>query len=148
MEVQKDFRDLLALFNAHDVEYLIVGGYALAFHGVPRFTGDIDLYVKPGKENSKKIISALNAFGFSSTELTVRDFQSPDKIIQLGVVPVRIDLVTSLSGVTWEEAFKGREKGQYGDVPVFYIGRKELIKNKRSSGRIKDKADLEALGEK
>ena len=147
MEVQPDFRDLLELLNEHKVEYLIVGGYALAFHGAPRFTGDIDVFVRPAPENAKRILSALTAFGFQFSNLDIEDFQTPDKVVQLGVPPVRVDLITSISGVTWEEAQAHKEPGVFGDVPVAYIGRSEFVANKRASGRQKDLADLEALGE-
>lgn len=147
MEAHPDFSELLALFNAHGVEYLIVGGYALAFHGAPRFTGDLDVYVKPDPANSRRILSALEAFGFVSLSLTWDDFERPDHVIQLGVPPVRIDLITSITGVSWDEAWAGRGDGCYGDVPVHYIGRDQFIANKRATGRKKDAADLEALGE-
>lgn len=147
MDVQPDFRDLLALLNEHKVEYLIVGGYALAFHGAPRFTGDIDIFVRPSSENASRVLEALAAFGFRFPNLTVADFQNPDKVVQLGVPPVRIDIITSISGVSWEEAEAAKEPGSFGDVPVSYIGRREYIKNKRSAGRKKDLADIEALGE-
>jgi len=147
MEVQKDFKELLELFNVHKVEYIIVGGYALAYHGAPRYTGDIDLFVKPDTENALCILKALNEFGFGSVDLKEDDFISPNKVVQLGYPPVRIDIITSISGVSWDQAFKEREKGKYGDVPVYYIGRKHYIINKRASGRKKDLADLEALGE-
>jgi len=147
MEVQQDFRDLLALFNAHEVDYIIVGAYALAYHGAPRYTGDIDILVRPDLENAQRILRALGEFGFGSIGLTVEDFATSDKVVQLGVAPVRVDIVTSLTGVSWEEASLGRAKGTYGDIPVHYIGRKEFVLNKRVLGRKKDLADLEALGE-
>ena len=147
MEVQPDFRDLLALFNVHKVEYVIVGAYALAFHGVPRFTGDLDIFIKPDSENARRILKALNEFGFKSVGLTLEDFQSADKVVQLGVPPVRVDIITSLTGVSWEEAFSGRAEGKYGDISVYYIGREQFIANKRALGRKRDLADLEALGE-
>lgn len=147
MEIQEDFRDLLELFNAHKVEYLVVGAYALAYHGAPRYTGDIDIYVKPDAVNAQRIIAALHEFGFGSVGLTAADFQSPDNVIQLGVPPVRVDIITSITGVSWEEAFSGRVEGKYGDTPVHYIGREQFILNKRALGRKKDLADLEALGE-
>lgn len=147
MDVQPDFRDLLALLNEHKVEYLIVGGYALAFHGAPRFTGDIDIWVRPDSKNARRVLDALAAFGFRFPNLTAADFENPNKVVQLGVPPVRIDLITSISGVSWEEAEAAKESGTFGDVPVAYIGRQEYIKNKRSAGRKKDLADLDALGE-
>ena len=147
MEVQKDFREFLALLNEHEVKFMIVGGYALAFHGAPRFTGDIDVYVKPDHENAKRIINALDSFGFSSLDITIEDFQYQNKVIQLGLPPVRIDLITSISGVTWEEADASKEPGLFGDVSVSYIGKEQFIINKRATGRKKDLADLESLGE-
>ncbi len=147
MEVQPDFRDLLALLNEHKVEYLIVGGYALAFHGAPRYTGDIDIFVRPHPENARRVHQALSAFGFQFPNLTVEDFLKPSRVVQLGVPPVRVDLITSLTGVSWEEADASKEQGHFGDVPVHYIGRKQYIANKRATGRRKDLADIEALGE-
>ncbi len=147
MEVQPDFRELLALLNDNNVEYLIIGGYALAFHGAPRYTGDIDLFIRPDPANAQRVIKALVAFGFSFPNLTADDFQNPNKIVQLGVPPVRVDLITSLTGVSWEEASASKEPGFFGDVPVHYIGREQYIANKRATGRRKDLADIEALGE-
>lgn len=147
MEIQSDFRDLLKLFNEHEVQYILVGGYALAFHGAPRYTGDIDLYVNPTLENAQNILLAIDDFGFGSLGLSLDDFQFPDKVVQLGMPPVRIDIITSLSGVTWELVFNGRIEGKYGDLSVFYIGLNEFVANKRATGRKKDLADLEAIGE-
>ncbi len=133
--------------NKHAVDYIIVGSYAMAFHGAPRFTGDIDIFVCPQPQNAARILDALNEFGFGSAGLTEEDFSTPRKVIQLGAPPVRVDLITSLTGVTWEEAVATRIPGNYGDVPVFFIGRNEFIANKRAMGRKKDLADIEALGE-
>lgn len=148
MEIQQDFNDLLKLFNVHDVKYMIVGGYALAYHGHPRYTGDIDIFVKSDPENASKIMAALDEFGFGSIGIQQEDFEAPDQVIQLGVPPVRIDIVTSISGVTWEEASAYCVQGVYGETQVQFIGLKELIQNKRATGRKKDLADLESLGEK
>jgi hypothetical protein len=147
MEVQPDFRDLFAFLNAHGVEYLIVGAYALAFHGAPRFTGDIDVLVRPDPDNARRMIEALADFGFRFDNLTAEDFQNPEKVVQLGVPPVRIDLLTSITGVTWEQAASHKEPGSFGEVPVNYLGRAQFVANKRATGRRKDLADLEALGE-
>jgi hypothetical protein len=147
MEVQQDFKELLELFNAHKVKYLIVGGYALAFHGAPRYTGDIDLFVKPDAENAARILTALNEFGFGSVGLKEEDLKTPNKVVQLGFPPVRIDIITSISGVSWDDAYEKHDKGEYGETPVCYIGKAHYIANKRASGRKKDLADLEALGE-
>ena len=147
MEVQPDFRELLALFNANQVDYMVIGGYALAFHGAPRFTGDLDIFVKPDPGNARRIIEALHQFGFKSVELSVDDFLGPDQVVQLGVPPVRVDILTAITGVSWAEAAAGRVEGKYGDIPVYYIGRKQFAANKRATGSKKDLADLEALGE-
>jgi hypothetical protein len=146
MDVQKDFRELLELLNAHEVEYAVVGGYALAFHGAPRFTGDIDILVRPSPGNAERVLAALDEFGFASLGLTVEDFSGPNRVVQLGFPPVRVDLLTSLTGVSWDQVSEGKTQGTYGDLPVPYIGREEFIANKRATGRKKDLADLEALG--
>ena len=148
MEAQKDFKELLELLNRNAVEFLVVGAYALAFHGAPRFTGDIDLYIRPARDNAERMLRALVAFGFRSPDLSAEDFMKPDQVVQLGVPPVRVDLLTSISGVTWEEAESAKAAGFYGEVPVFFLGRDHYIKNKRAIGRKKDLADLEALGER
>lgn len=147
MEAQPDFRELLALFNAHSVKYVVAGAYALAFHGAPRTTGDIDILVQPSGANADRILSALKEFGFGSLGLKPEDFSRPEYVVQLGVPPVRVDLITSLTGVTWDEADSGKTQGFYGDVPVNYLGRAQFVANKRATGRKKDQADLEALGE-
>ena len=147
MEIQKDFRELLELFNAHKVEYIVVGGYAMAFHGAPRFTGDIDLLVKPDSKNARRILAALNDFGFGSLNLSESDFTHHGSVVQLGVPPVRIDIITSLSGVDWEKAQAGKAAGDYGGVATSFLGKKEFILNKKATGRKKDLADIEALGE-
>jgi len=148
MELQRDFSELLTLFNAHGVDYMVVGGYALAFHGAPRFTGDLDLFVKPDENNARKVVQALDEFGFGSIGLTAADFLTTEKVVQLGVPPVRVDIVTSITGVAWDDAAHNRVEGRYGDVTVSYIGKNDFIANKKSLGRHKDIADIEALGEK
>lgn len=145
MEVQQDFKELLALFKEYKVEFMIVGGYALAFHGAPRFTGDLDLLVRPNLANAERILTALHLFGFHSAGLTTEDFETPECVVQLGFPPVRIDIITSLTGVVWEEAFAGRVPGRFGDVEVSYLGKSQFIKNKRVIGRHKDLADIEAI---
>lgn len=147
MEIQKDFKELLELFNVHKVEYLIVGGYALAFHGAPRFTGDIDLLVKADSDNAKRILDALHKFGFGSLDLSEADFISPDNVIQLGDPPVRVDIMTSLTGVGWEKAEADKVDGNYGNTATYFISKADFIANKRALGRKKDLADLEALGQ-
>jgi len=147
MEFQQDFRDLLELFNKHKIDFIIVGAYALGFHGAPRYTGDLDVFVRPDPINARSIMQALNDFGFGSVGLTAADFEKEGKVIQLGFPPVRVDIITSITGVSWEKARSGRVKGQFGDLMVYFIGRDDFIENKRALGRKKDIADLEAIGE-
>ncbi len=147
MEAQKDFKELLELFNKHKVDYVIVGAYALAFHGCPRYTGDLDLLVKPDSNNARRIIEAIKEFRFESLDLTTEDFSSKEKVVQLGVPPIRIDILTSLTGVTWEQISSNRAKGEYGNIPVYFIGKNEFIANKKALGRHKDLADIESITE-
>jgi len=147
MEIQQDFKELLELFNAHKVDYIIIGAFALSYHGVPRFTGDLDILVNPDPDNAARILEALNDFGFGSLEINIKDLTSADNVVQLGYPPVRIDLITSITGVHWNEASNGKEVGEFNGLRAVFLGRKELIKNKRATGRKKDLADLEALGE-
>jgi hypothetical protein len=146
MEAQQDYKELLELFNKHRVEYMIVGGYALAFHGTPRYTGDMDIYIKPDTQNGERITAVLKDFGFGEIGLNVEDFVYPEKVIQLGVPPVRIDIITSLSGVTWDEASAGKISASYGGIDVYIIGREQFITNKKATGSKRDIADLESLG--
>ena len=145
--IPNDFKELLELLNSHKVDYIIVGAYALALHGSPRFTGDLDIYVKPDTQNASQILAALKEFGFSSLELEEKDFTESHRVIQLGMPPVRIDLLTSLTGLTWDDAAKGELKGELGGVPVLFLGKKEYIQNKKALGRQKDLADAEVLEE-
>jgi hypothetical protein len=136
---------LFACFAAHRVRYLVVGGHAVAFHGKPRFTKDIDVWLEPTPENARRALAALDDFGFGSVGLSEQDFTTPGMIVQLGVAPNRIDLLTAIDGVEFAEAWEGRIDGAFGDQRVSYLGRRELIRNKIASGRAQDLADLEAL---
>ena len=147
MEFQEDFKELLKLLKLKGVEHIIVGAHTLAYHGSPRYTGDLDILLRPTPENAVQVMAALNEFGFGDVGLSPDDFATPDKVVQLGFPPVRIDLLTSLTGISWEEAAHGKVQGDYGGVTVFYLGREQFILNKRALGRKKDLADLEALGE-
>lgn len=146
MSAQPDFRDLLSALNARGVEFVIVGAFALAHHGRPRATGDLDVWIKPTSENARKLLAALADFGFASVKLSESDILS-GQVIQLGYPPVRIDLLTSLDGVSPEEIWGQREAGVFGDVPANYLSRACLVRNKRATGRRQDLADLESLGE-
>jgi len=147
MKVHRDFKDFISLMHANGVDFVIVGSFALSFHGHPRATGDMDIWVRKSPENASKILKVLDEFGFGSLGVTGDDFLD-DKVIQLGQPPVRIDLMTEMDGLNPDEIWAGRVAGRFGDMPVFYLGRDAFIRNKRSLGRHKDLADLEALGEK
>lgn len=145
--VNRDYRDLFAEFNAHSVEFLIVGAYALAVHGHLRATKDLDVWVRPSEENARKVFRALQAFGAVTEGLTETDLAMPGVFVQLGVAPVRIDVLSSIDGVGFEQAWANRVAATYGDQPVFVISRADLIINKRASARLQDLADVEALEE-
>ena len=145
MKTSRDFEDLLGYFNARGVDYLVVGAHAFAFHAKPRFTKDLDLLVRSTLENAERILAALEDFGFGGVGLEEDDFLGSEQIIQLGIAPNRVDLITSIDGVPFEEAWEGRAAGRYGEQPVFYLGLRELIRNKQASGRAQDVADLEWL---
>jgi hypothetical protein len=145
MLVEKDFVELLRLFNKHRVRYCIVGAYALAFHDRPRYTKDMDLLVEPSLHNGRNIVNALKEFGFGSLKLTPEDFNRPGRFIQLGYEPVRVDLITSLEALTFEQVWRHRARGTYGNVRTWFIGRDEFIHSKEKAGRRQDQADLERL---
>lgn len=140
-----DFEELFAAFNARAVKAIVVGGHALAFHGHPRYTKDLDVFLEPDAANAARVLEALTDFGFGSAGLTVEDFARPGPIVQLGVAPNRVDLLTAIDGVTFSEAWAGRVAGRFGRQPVFYLGRDEFLRNKRASGRAQDLADIDAI---
>lgn len=142
---EKDYEELLKLFNKHKVKYCIVGAFAVAFYAVPRYTKDMDLFVEPSVRNSRRILKALAEFGFGTLELSVDDFSQDKRIIQLGYEPVRIDIITSIEGCTFDEIWKNKVKGKYGKEDVNFIGLNELIKNKRVLKRKQDKVDIDIL---
>ncbi len=145
MKLNSDLREFVELLNSAGVEYLVVGGHAVAFHGYPRFTGDIDFWIRPSADNASRVLQVLEGFGFGGLGLSVADFTTAERVVQLGRPPNRIDLLTSISGVTFDRAWSGRVAGMIDGIPVAFIGRGELLANKRASGRAKDLADLEEL---
>ncbi|MFC3363124.1 hypothetical protein ACFOG5_08070 [Pedobacter fastidiosus] len=148
MILSDDFEDFLKLLNHYDVEYLVVGGYAMAFHGKPRYTGDLDVWINISETNALRMVSVINDFGFASVGFTAEDFSRPNLINQIGYPPLRIDILTSIDGVEFDEAYEVKLKIELdAGVDVNYIGLDELIKNKKSSGRkidISDVSDLES----
>jgi hypothetical protein len=145
MRIERDYEELLRLLNRYEVKYCIVGAYAVAFYGKARFTKDMDVLVEPSLENGKRLVKALSDFGFENSGLTAQDFTERGSIIQLGYEPVRVDIMTSIAGVTFDEAWGNRVIGNYGDEQVFFIGLEELIKSKEMTGRKQDAVDVEVL---
>ena len=145
MKTEKDYEEFLALLNKHKVRYCIIGAFALAFHVRPRYTKDIDILVEASTDNAQKILKVLDEFGFGSLNLTVEDLAAEGNIIQLGYEPVRIDIMTSIKGLDFSKVWRRHVTGLYGKHTVNYIDRQNLIKSKKLSDRIQDKADLELL---
>lgn len=142
-----DFRDLLAALRDSEARFIVVGAHALAAHGVPRVTGDLDVWVEPTEENATRVWAALGEFGAPLEALGVRktDFLGLDQVVQIGLPPYRVDLMTSISGVTFAEAWDDRLPGELFGVPVAYLGRATFLRNKRASGRPKDLEDIRSL---
>jgi len=146
MPVNRDFRDLFAALNAAAASrYLLVGSYAVACHAEPRFTKHLDVWVEPVPENAEHVFAALRSFGAPLEGVRVADLARPEMILQIGIPPNRIDIVTSIDGVGFQEAWDGRTSTRYGDQAVTVIGRSQLIKNKRACGRPQDLLDVELL---
>ena len=140
-----DYRDMLSAFTDAGVEYLVIGAYALAAHGHPRATGDLDLWVRPTPDNAERVMTALSAFGAPLMEMSREDFETPDTVLQIGVSPRRIDILTTIEGVRFDDAWPGRVEIEVEDVPVSVIGREHFIQNKEALGRPQDRADVERL---
>ena len=143
--MNRDFRDLLAEFNAQRVEYLVVGAHALAAHGHVRATKDLDIWVRPEAENAQRVLKALQAFGAPLHDLTEADLATPGLIFQIGVPPVRIAVLTAIAGVDFVEAWPARMLTKFAEQPVAVLSREHLLKNKRAAGRTQDLADIENL---
>lgn len=141
----QDFKEFVELLIKNKAEYLIVGGYAVGVHGHPRYTGDLDIWLNTTPENANRILISVNEFGFSSYGLTEEDFIKEGNVVQLGYPPLRIDLLTHIDGVTFEECYKNRTEIEIEGILVNFIGYEDLLKNKRKSGRHKDLDDLENL---
>ena len=147
MRLPKHLREFIELLNSHDVRYLIVGGYAVAYHGFPRTTGDIDLFIEASLENAARLQEVLVQFGFGSLGLTLGDFLERGTIIQLGYPPHRIDLVTSISGVTFADAWARRVSASIDDLPMSLIDRESLLANRAAAGRPKGLLDIDSLSQ-
>lgn len=143
--LSKDFKEFVTLLNSHGVEYLVVGGYAMAFHGRPRHTGDLDVWIRRSPENAGRLMAALREFGFGEVGLSTQDFEVGDSVVQLGYPPFRIDLLTGIDGVEFDVAWPQRQTLIHDGLPIHFIGLNELKANKRASGRPRDIDDLEQL---
>lgn len=145
MELNRDFSEFIACCVAHDVRFLVVGGYAVAAHGHPRYTKDLDVWIRVDPENARRIVAALDDFGFGGLGLSVDDFVTDDVVVQLGREPQRIDLLTLVTGVDFDDAYANRLTAKIGGVNVPVIGRSDLRRNKLATGRLRDLADAEEL---
>lgn len=143
--LNQDFKEFIQSLNDNNVRYLVVGGYAVALHGYPRYTKDIDIWIELSSENAAKILKALDQFGFASLGLKETDFMVEDQVIQLGYPPNRIDILTTLPGVTFKECYGTRLSVEIDGVIVNFIDRDNLRKTKKATGRLQDLADLEKL---
>jgi hypothetical protein len=143
--MNQDFVDLLRAFIDADVQFLVVGAYALAHHGRPRGTGDLDVWVDAEPENAERVMRALAEFGAPLSDVTAVDFARPGMVLQIGVPPGRIDVLTELTGLQFADAWTSREPGRFGSVTVDFIGRDDFIRNKQATGRAKDLGDIEGL---
>ena len=143
--LHKDFADFLRLLNEREVRYLVVGGYAVTFHGYPRYTGDLDVFVEATHDNARRLIGVYGEFGFDVTQMKPEMFTTPDNVVRVGHEPVRLEVLTSISGVTFAEAHARRVEVHVNDFLVPFISFADLIKNKTSTGRGKAMVDAEAL---
>ncbi|MDB5159212.1 MAG: nucleotidyltransferase family protein [Mucilaginibacter sp.] len=145
MMFEPDFVDFIELLNRHDVAYMVIGAHALAFHGRPRHTGDLDIWIEPSNENATKMVALLKEFGFGSLGLKEADFLKPNYVTQLGYPPLRIDILNSISGVEFSEAYINKIEGEVDGLKINFINVTEFIQNKEASGRQKDLGDVAAL---
>lgn len=145
MDLAPDFDEFLGCLTAHGVEYLVVGAYALALHGAPRFTGDLDILIRPTLANAERLREAIQSFGVPVAAIDTTDVIEARRIIEMGVEPVQIHVMTAISGISWDEAWESRVTTRVGAHDVAFLGREALLRNKRAAGRPKDLADIDAL---
>ena len=141
----RDFQDFLRLLNANAIRYVVIGGYAVAYHGYVRYTGDLDIFVELSVANAAKLVSALREFGFDLPQIKPALFLRKGRIVRLGCEPMRLEILNEIDGVTCEECYRRRRRSRLGNLTVNFIALPQLLRNKRASGRLKDLADVEAL---
>jgi hypothetical protein len=141
----RDFQDFLRLLNANRIKYLVIGGYAVAYHGYVRYTGDLDIFIELSVPNATKLVAALRNFGFDLPQLKPALFLQKGRIVRLGYEPMRLEILNEIDGVSFEECYRHRRRSRVGGLSINFIHLSHLLKNKRASGRQKDLADVEAL---
>ncbi len=145
IEFPRDFKEFLQLLNSNEIEYLVIGGYAVGYHGYPRATGDMDIWIAINEKNALKMVEVLKAFGFDLPEVKKELFLKEEKVIRMGVPPMRLEILTSIDGVRFDTCFKNRVIADFGDFKVNFISKGDLLINKRSSGRPQDLVDFDKL---
>ena len=145
IQLPQDFKEFLQLLNSKKIEYLVIGGYAVAFHGHPRATGDIDIWIAISKDNAHKIVEALKEFGFDTPDLKDNLFLEKEQNIRMGNPPLRIEILTSIDGVEFSECYKNKKTTTIDNIEINFISLPDLKKNKKASGRLQDLADIENL---
>jgi hypothetical protein len=145
IEFPQDFKEFLKLLNSKGIEYLIIGGYAVGFHGYPRATGDMDVWIAANEKSAMKMVGALKQFGFDLPDLNKEIFLTEKKVIRMGIPPMRLEILTFIDGVCFEDCYKYRIVADFGDFTVNFISKKDLLLNKRSSGRPQDMVDYNKL---
>lgn len=145
MQISSDYRDLFRIFNKYRVKYLVVGAYAVAYYAQPRFTKDLDIWISPDSKNAQRVFNALKEFGAPLKGIQPSDFTNPRIIYQIGVAPVRIDIMLSIPGVKFKQAWEKRKKAKYADVRINLIGKAELIRSKKKLAREQDLLDVKRL---
>ena len=145
MDISSDYRELFKILNKHKAKYLVVGAYAVIFYTEPRYTKDIDIWIEPTLKNAEKLYKALGEFGAPLKDISTKDFANKKTIYQIGVAPVRIDIIMSISGSIFTEAWKDRRKTKYADVSINIMGIKDLIRSKKKTGRKQDSIDVSIL---
>lgn len=145
MEISSDYKDLFKILNKHKIKYLVVGAYAVIYYAEPRFTKDLDICIRVDAENANKLYAALKEFGAPLKGLSAQDFIKKNLVYQIGVAPIRIDIIMGLAAVDFDSAWKNRTRSRYAGIPINIIGIKELIKTKRKAGRLQDVLDLKKL---
>jgi len=146
VDLAPDFNEFLGLLTEHRAEFVVVGAYALAFHGAPRYTGDLDVLVRPTTENAERVVRTIRAFGFPAEELTPDAIVASTCLIQMGMPPVQVHVMSTIDGVTWDEVWAGRAYVTLAGRPIPFIGRRAFLINKQAAGRPQDLADIEAIG--